>query len=54
MRKRQEKNGKIKQGEDDVETIRKHHEKIMRQAWGRQCETPTFTLNLYVDFETFP
>ena len=23
------------------------------QAWGRQCETPTLTLNLYVDFETF-
>ena len=21
--------------------------------WGRQCETPTLTLNLYVDFETF-
>ena len=25
---------------------------INKQAWGRQCETPTFTLNLYVDFET--
>ena len=24
-----------------------------KQAWGRQCQTPISTLNLYVDFETF-
>ena len=27
-------------------------QKKEEQAWGRQCQTPILTLNLYVDFET--